>query len=143
MPYKYLEKVATADIAFDAWGSTLEELFIASSDAIVNTMVENPDAIRKEELKNIRAENNAIDILLFDVLQEIIFFKDAFRLLLRFDKVKILNNNDQFFFEGNAWGEKIDIRRHRLALDVKAVTLYQFGVYKIDEGWKSHVILDI
>ncbi|MBD0304867.1 MAG: archease, partial [Tolypothrix sp. T3-bin4] len=33
MPYEFLDDVATADIAFRAWGKDLEELFIAAGDA--------------------------------------------------------------------------------------------------------------
>ena len=34
MPYEFLEDVATADIAFRAWGETLEETFVAAATAV-------------------------------------------------------------------------------------------------------------
>lgn len=143
MPYKYLEEIATADIAFEAWADTLQELFIVSSDALVNVMVENLDTIKKAESKVLRLKNIALDLLLFDVLQEIIYYKDAFRLLLRLDSAKIEENKGEFLFEGTASGELIDPQRHELAADVKAVTFHQFRLNNNDGIWKAHVVLDI
>jgi SHS2 domain-containing protein len=40
-------------------------------------------------------------------------------------------------------GEELDMNRHDLVVDVKAVTLHQFRVEKTDRGWEAFVILDI
>ena len=45
MTYKYLEEIGTADIAFEAAGRDLPELFTAAADATMNVMIENIDAI--------------------------------------------------------------------------------------------------
>jgi SHS2 domain-containing protein len=143
MPYKYLEEIATADIAFEAWADTLQELFIVSSDALVNVMVEDLDTIKKTESEVLYLKNMALDLLLFDVLQEIIYYKDAFNLILRLDSAIVRENKGEFLFEGTASGELIDPQRHRLAADVKAVTFHQFRLYSNDGIWNAHVILDI
>jgi SHS2 domain-containing protein len=38
MPFRFLEEIATADVAFKAWGDTLQELFISSAAALLGTM---------------------------------------------------------------------------------------------------------
>lgn len=143
MPYKYLEKIATADIAFEAWADTIQELFIAASDALLNVMVEDLENIRKSESRALHLNNDALDLLLFDVLQEIIYNKDAFRLFLRLDKAEIMEKEGEFIFNGVASGEKIDPQRHQLAADVKAVTFYQYRLTNDSGIWRAHVILDI
>ncbi|HOV88133.1 MAG TPA: archease, partial [Syntrophobacteraceae bacterium] len=40
MPFRYIEDIATADVAFEAWGETLEDLCVAAADATMNVMVE-------------------------------------------------------------------------------------------------------
>ena len=45
--------------------------------------------------------------------------------------------------EASAQGEKLDPSRHRLRVDVKAVTLHQFRLEKTDRGWETQVILNI
>ena len=44
-PYQYLEDIATSDAAFKPGGDTLEEMFLATSDATMNVMVENLDGL--------------------------------------------------------------------------------------------------
>ena len=73
MPYQYLEDIATSDAAFEAWGDTLEDMFLAAADATMNVMVENLDGIADKERRMIRVEAEAIDLLLFQLLQELIF----------------------------------------------------------------------
>ena len=74
MPYEFLEDIAIADIAFRAWGENLEEVFIASGDATVNTMIENLDAIELNETRTFTLENDALDMLLFNFLQEFVYY---------------------------------------------------------------------
>ena len=89
MPYEYLEDFGTADIAFQATGRDLPELFMAAADATMNVMIDNLDGIEPRETLQIELSNDNIDLLLFDLLQELIFLKDAERLLLRVREVQI------------------------------------------------------
>src|SRR5438034_9528961 len=89
MPYHYLEEIGTADIAFEATGRDLPELFMAAADATMNVMIDNLDAIEPHETRHIELSNDQIDMLLFDFLQEFVYFKDAERLLLRVRGVQI------------------------------------------------------
>ncbi len=77
MPYCYLEDIATADVAFEALGETLEEAFSAAADATMNVMVQDLETIADRERRPIRVEAEAPDMLLFELLQELIYYKDA------------------------------------------------------------------
>lgn len=143
MPYQFLEDVATADIAFEAWGDTLEALFSAAADATMNVMVEDLDSIRREETRELTVENDAVDMLLFDFLQELIYYKDAEKLMLRVPKVRIEERDSLYKLQAAAEGEQLDLDRHHTRVDVKAVTLHRFRVEKTDRGWEASVILDI
>jgi len=143
MPYQYLEEIAKADVAFEAWGETREEMFIAAADAMMNVMVADLSTIRVRERRSLRLEADALDMLLFELLQELIFQKDAARLLLRVKEVAIKRQNENYRLMGAAEGEELDPRRHDLVVDVKAVTLHRFRVERTDGGWKTMVILDI
>ena len=58
MPYKYLEDVGTADIAFEATGRDLPQLFTAAADATLNVMIENIEAIDPREMRRVELEND-------------------------------------------------------------------------------------
>jgi SHS2 domain-containing protein len=143
MPFEFLEDVATADIAFLAWGKDLEETFIAAADATMNVMVEELDSIQPVEKREFKLQNDALDMLLFDLLQELIYFKDAERLMLRIHRIQIKSEDGNHILEATALGEKLDPNRHHTRVDVKAVTLHRFQLEKTDRGWEASVILDI
>jgi SHS2 domain-containing protein len=143
MPYKYLEDIGTADIAFEAKGRDLPELFTAAADATMNVMIENIGAIESRETRRIELKNEAIDMLLFDFLQELIYFKDAECVLLRARAVEIKQKDDVYSLKAAATGELLDPVRHQQRADVKAVTLHDFRVERDNSGWKATVILDI
>ena len=143
MPYEFLEDVAIADIAFRAWGMDLKETFIAAADATMNVMVEELNSIQPRERREFKLENEALDMLLFNFLQELIYYKDSEKLMLRIDQVKIKEEDNHHLLEAIALGEKLDPNRHRTRVDVKAVTLHRFYLEKVNQGWKALVILDI
>ncbi len=143
MPFKYLEDIATADVAFEAWGKTLEEMFVSAADATMNTMVTDLDTIDAKEVRKFRLESYAIDMLLFELLQELIFFKDAQNLLLRVPRVEVQGEEGRFTLSAEAYGEEINPEKHDLIVDVKAVTLHRYRVEKTASGWECTVILDV
>ena len=143
MPYRYLEEIGTADIAFEATGSDLPELFREAVDATMNVMIDNIDAIQPVETRQIALSNEKLDMLLFDFLQELIFLKDAQRLLFRMREVQIAERNENYFVKATAEGETLDAERHHQRADVKAVTLHDFSVEQIDGNWTARVLLDI
>jgi protein archease len=143
MPYHYLEELGTADIAFEASGRDLPELFSDTADATMNVMIDNLEAIAPRETREIELSNDKIDMLLFDFLQELIYLKDAERLLLRAPDVQIDEKEGRYLLKAKAAGELLDVERHQQRADVKAVTLHNFSVEKANGGWKARVLLDI
>lgn len=143
MPYHYLEEIGTADIAFEATGRDLPELFRDAADATMNVMIDNLEAIAPRETRQIELSNDKIDMLLFDFLQELIYLKDAKRLLLRVPDVQIDEKERRYLLKAKAAGELLDVERHQQRADVKAVTLHNFSVQKANGGWKARVLLDI
>ena len=143
MPFRYLEDIATADVAFEAWGATVEDAFVAAADATMNVMVQDLASIVARERRPIRVTSDALDMLLFELLQELIYWKDAGQLLLRIPKVVVQRHQDHLLLSAEAYGEQLDPQRHDLIVDVKAVTLHRFRVEQTPEGWLAFVILDI
>jgi len=143
MSYHYLEEIGTADIAFEATGRDLPELFSEAADATTNVMIDNIEAIKSRTTRQINLSNDKLDMLLFDLLQELIFLKDAERLLLRVREMQIDERDEIYFVKATAEGEPLDAERHQQRADVKAVTLHDFSVEQTKSGWKARVLLDI
>jgi len=143
MPYEYLEDIAISDVAFRAWDKTLDGLFVAAGDATMNVMVDPLSSVEDRVSIPIRLSDDSIEMLLFNFLQELIYFKDAEELLLRVHEVEIRKEGEGYVLSAEAKGEKLDPKKHQLDADVKAVTLHRFSVERAPEGWKATVILDI
>lgn len=137
----YLKDVAIADIAFEASGETPGEMFEASAQALMGTMVDLQH-IKPEIKKTIHLENEHLDQLLFDWLSELVYLKDAEGLLFNQFKVSLISD-PTWRLSGIVMGESIDPNRHDLYVDVKAVTYHLFDISHRDEGWTARVVLDI
>lgn len=143
MSYKFLEEIAIADVAFEARGKNIGELFESSGFALTNTMIRDLRQIEHKVVKSFEVEAPDLEMLLFNFLQELIFYKDAERLLFnRFD-LDIKQKEDRMLLRVKAYGEEIDQEKHELLADAKAVALHNFKVEKMEEGWQASVIVDV
>ncbi len=138
--HKFLDH--TADVFFVAKANTLPELFEQCGLAVEETMVDVAKVLPKQKIK-ILGEDKEIDRLLYDFMDELIFFKDYKQLMFSKFEIDIQEKEGKFVLTCFASGEKLDIARHDPKVDVKAVTMHQFEVKKIDKGWQANVILDI
>lgn len=143
MSYEYLEDIATADIAFRAWGKDLQEVFKAAGDATINTMIEDLDSIEPKETRTFSLEDDQLDLLLFNFLQELVYYKDTELLLLRASQLEFEQKDGKHYLSAVLQGETLDRDRHQQRVDVKAVTLHRFQLEKTNDGWTAMVILDI
>jgi len=155
LPYRYLEGITTADVAFEASGVTLEEVFRASADAVLQVMLSNPDALHPQVRKTIVIKLETVDTvsrpietaqcLLHDFLEKLLYFKDAENLLLRASEIKFRQDSRGRLdaLEAVCLGEVMDPSRHFLETDVKAITHHHFGIAQTAEGWTARVVIDV
>lgn len=143
MPFEYRGDIAHADIAFNVWAQTLEELFKEAAQATMKVMVEDLTAVRPAETVEMKLDQSDEEMLLFDFLNELIFYKDAQRLILLPALLAIAKTETGCTLHATAQGEKIDVARHRMNTDVKAVTMLRFSLSQVPEGWRATVVLDV
>ncbi len=143
MPYRYIENIATADAAFKAWGTTAEELFISAAEALINVMVTDLKTIDNQIIIPIHLESETMEMLLYELLQEIIFQKDVGPFLLKVFELEIDHVETNLQLRGMLKGEKLDSNKHDLIVDVKAVTFHQYRVEETETGWEAVVVVDI
>ena len=147
MPWHYLDDRAVADMAFSATGATLEELFTSSVDALVNAMVSDLDSIVLREKRELGLTAETVHDLLFELLQEVITSKDNDGLLFRVDSIRVTEGSGGALpvasLSAVLKGDRIDPKRHELAADVKAVTLYRGRIEAVQDGWEAEVVLDV
>lgn len=143
MSYKFFEDVSLADVAYEAKGKSLEDLFESAGLALTNTMVKDLESVKQTITKKFKLEFETEEMLLFNFLQELIFLKDAKLLLFSKYKLKILKSKKGFLLEAELKGEELNMKKHELLVDVKAVSFHMFKLQKLKSGWKAEIILDV
>lgn len=139
--YTFLEEWSFTDVAFDAHGETLEELFEASAQATFEVMAET-SKINPVVERDITIGGEDIERLLFDWLAELIYLKDVDGII--FSKYDIIiSKNEIYNLTARIQGEYVADFKGELGSDVKAVTMHLFYVKKTEDGWKARVLLDI
>lgn len=143
MAYKFIDNVTMADVAFEASGKTLEELFVSSAQALTNTQINDLKEIKPVQGIEFSVEAKDAERLLYSFLEELIFFKDAELLLFREYDLRIEKKELGYSLTAKLKGEKLDPKKHALLVDAKAVSWHMFKVEQTDDGWKAFVIIDV
>lgn len=142
--YKFLEDVAIADIAYEAYGKNLNELFENAALAIFELSA-NLKTVEAKEKIEFEMENEKIENLLYDFLSEILFLKDSRYIVFKKVKTTINQNkkNKKYQLKSMLEGDTINPQKQQLENDIKAVTMHMFEVKKEKNNWKAIVVVDI
>jgi SHS2 domain-containing protein len=138
--YKFLEDRAIADAAFAAEARSLEELFETCAQATFEVMAETK-TIEAKDKEEIQLKADDLEELLFGWLAELIYLKDLKTMVFGKYKIKI-DKPDGYKLRASVWGEPIDPKKHKVKIDVKAVTYHLLEVKKTNDKWSAKVILD-
>src|SRR6478752_2982421 len=74
--FHFLDDVATADLAFDAVGDSLQDLFQGATNALIETLAD-PQTVRPSWQQAIARTDEDPAVLLFDWLSDLVYWKDA------------------------------------------------------------------
>jgi SHS2 domain-containing protein len=136
--YKFID-ITTADVAFEAYGKDLNELFANAALAMFEVMVNTKQVEPKIE-REVKAEGNDLQSLMFNWLNSLLVFVDSENLAFSEFKVKVDEKN--FKLEGICKGEEMNREKHETRTHVKACTYHQMEIKK-NKNWKARIILDI
>lgn len=142
--FRFLPHSVTSDVAFEAFGETYEELFINAGTALFSVMADL-NKVKTPEKRLLTIKADTIENLLFSFLNELLFLKDRDAIL--FSKFSIHYDTRKYrsklAISAKIEGEKIDPNKHKLGVDVKAVTKHNFKIEKEQGKYKATVVLDI
>jgi SHS2 domain-containing protein len=138
--YRFLENVAIADAAFQAEADSLEELLQVCAEATFEVMADSANVERKDK-EEVELTGENPEELLFDWLAELIYLKDLKSMLFsRFDVD--VQKKDGYSLRASVWGEPADQAKHKVRVDVKAVTYHLLEVKEKGGKWTARVVLD-
>ncbi|MEM5813077.1 MAG: archease [Candidatus Aenigmatarchaeota archaeon] len=134
--------ITTADVAIAAYGKNLEELFENAALGMMN-IITNTKKIKKNIKKDIKVDANDLESLMFNWLNEILFYIDAYQLLFSKFKIKIEEiDNKKLILQAICYGDRITNNRYEIKTHIKAATYHNLKIEK-NKVWKSIIIFDI
>lgn len=129
----------TADVGFEAFGSTREEVFANAAGALMNLIVE-VESVAPGETVTVEIHGPDPENVLVNWLSELIYLHDAEGWLFRDFEIRRLRDDS---LRALARGEKFQQSKHRIKLLVKAITYHQLALEKSATGWRAQVYVDI
>ncbi|MBN2104406.1 archease [bacterium] len=135
----------TADVGFRVWGKNGPELFIEAAYAMMSQIV-NLETIKCVQKQVIHLEEKNLESLLHRWLREILFYFDKG---LIFNQFHIEKHNlsdkkaSEFYLDGYWAGEPIDLNRHEICIEIKAVTRHNFYLRANGPWWEANILFDV
>jgi len=142
--FRFLEDIALADLAFDAWGESPSELFIEAGGALVEAMV-NPLTVGTQWTHEVRLVEPTLHDLLFEWLSTFVFLKDAEAVLFHDVPAEVWQDAEAKTWHvcGTLVGDSIDGATQELRADVKAITKHLYEVHAEPGHYRARVVLDV
>ncbi|UCD84249.1 MAG: archease [Deltaproteobacteria bacterium] len=135
--YRFIDH--TADLGIIAYGRDEKELFANIAYALFDNIADL-GTVQKNEVVEVKVKGMGWEELLLNWLRELLYLQQVKDYLF---KRFVLRELEESHLIGDANGERFDPQRHRLKIEVKAVTYHQLKVEKNRAGWQAQVIFDI
>lgn len=128
-----------ADIGVRGFGDTLARAFENTALAMT-AVVTDLASVQPTDAVEISCEAPDADFLLADWLNAIVFEMATRKMLFSRFEVAISDHR----LTGRAWGETVEVERHRPVTEVKGATLSELAVTrKADGSWCAQCIVDV
>ena len=140
--FRFLENIALADIAFEAEGDSIEELFHGATQALLEIMAD-PRTVAASWERRIVKSDIALDDLLVEWLSEIVYWKDAAAVVFREAPLVLTREHEHWKVEANLVGAPVDHETQTLRNDVKGITRHLYTLCQEGPLWKARVVVDV
>ena len=140
--FRFLEDIALADIAFEAEGDSIEELFHGCTQALLEIMAD-PRTVAASWNRRIVKTDTALDDLLVEWLSEIVYWKDAAGVVFREAPLSLTWEDDGWKLEATLIGAAVDPAVQTLRNDVKGITRHLYALGQEGSRWKARVVVDV
>ncbi len=142
--HRFLDEIALGDLAFEATGDSVSELFAAAALALIEVMAD-PLTVGTNWTQDYRLSESEIEDLFFEWLNAIVYIKDAEGVVFHDARatVRLDSENSLWHLDATLTGDRVDIARQDLRTDVKAVTKHLYAVRPNEDGWYARVVLDV
>ncbi len=141
--FHFLDDVATADLAFDASGDSLQELFQGATCAVIDAMAD-PLTVGSMWQQTVERTDEDPAELLFDWLSDLVYWKDAAGVIFSRSELTLTRQDHGCWkLTGLLYGEPVNGSAQTLRADVKGITKHLYEVKQEGMRWHARVVVDV
>ena len=119
----------TADIGIKAYGDNLSEAFAHAAEGMFDIITDSSQIESKGEYK-IELSSDDLEQLLVDWLDELLYLQGAENLV--FGEFNVDVDEEKCKISATVLGEEFDTEKHKIGMEIKAVTYHMLEVHKGD-----------
>ncbi len=137
MNYEILDH--TADACIRVYGKSFDELLENAACAMMELITDREKINPSQEIE-IEVRGETKEELLVHWLQEILFLHEVKKMVFKDFRLNLISETHA---KGKVIGEKIDIDKHELSFDIKAVTYHNLKIEPINDKLKVDIVFDV
>jgi SHS2 domain-containing protein len=137
LKYRHIDH--TADVGLVVFGGSLAQLFEHCAEGLFD-VIADVSRIESRIAKTVTVQATDLEALLVTWLSELnyLFLTEQFLFgEFRVDEIS------ETLMRAVATGEHMDMQRHEIYTEVKAVTYHQLYIRRDDTGWQAQIIFDL
>ena len=128
-----------SDIGIRGHGPTPAAAFEAAAGALTR-VITDPSLVKPRDVVEIQVSGEDPEMLFYDWINALVAEMSARSMLFSRFEVEIANSG----LRGRAFGENVDVRRHRPAVEVKGATMTCLEVRREPDGaWLAQCVVDV
>jgi SHS2 domain-containing protein len=128
----------TADMGIRGFGDSIEEAFVNAAVALAAVNVD-PEKIQQEVKIQITCHEVDTELLFIAWLSNILYEMSTRKMF--FSKFQVTINDGEL--TGCAWGEKLDLKKHKPVVEIKGISYSDLKVTQENGKWIAQCIVDI
>ncbi len=140
--FQFLDDIALADLAFEAEGDSVEELFCAATRALLESLADPATVAATWERRMEKVSEDPAD-LLFDWLSDVVYWKDAAGVVFHDAELSVRQEGSAWRLEAVLRGASVDQTMQTLRSDVKGITKHLYDVRQKGSRWYARVVVDV
>ena len=140
MPYRFLDH--SSDALVEVRHTDMRGALTDAALSTIDIMLDR-DAIQNKTVRHFDIKDDAVHRLLYQWLDDIIFVTLADNFAIKEITVDEFDDSDHIIMKARAFGEPLDLSKHRFRVEVKAPTYHEMKINCDKNGIVLQFLLDL
>ena len=135
----------TADVGLKVWSKDWRELFELAAKGMTSLIVD-PASVNKKEKISVQIKGKDLESLFIEWLREVLYLVEKGMAFSDFEvhgDIFSHNAEENYVVRALLRGERIDLKRHDICTEIKAITRHGLSISKHGDQWRANILFDV